>query len=131
MPKGNRPVLTTARLALRRFSGIHEGLGDPLIPFPGRLTRPSSPLPEHLVWVGFLQICHCCRVLTPHIMQLLHLQNEIQIINKGNASRNMRSNSAIYRVGRDFFTGLQKHVSVTTGVLLCSLMFSGRSSPHV
>ena len=36
--------------------------------------------------------------------------------------------------GRDFFTGLQKHVSVTTGVVLCSLMFSGtlcRSSPHV
>ena len=55
-------------------------------------------------------------------------------INKGNTSRNMRSHSAIYRVGRDFFTGLQKHVSVTTGVLLCSLMFSGtlcRSSPHV
>ena len=49
-------------------------------------------------------------------------------------SKNMRSHSAIYRVGRDFFTGLQKHVSVTTGVLLCSLMFSGtlcRSSPHV
>ena len=69
-------------------------------------------------------ICHCCRVLTSHIMQLLHLQNEIQTINKGSTSRNMRSHSAIYRVGRDFFTGLQKHVSVTTGVLLCSLMFS-------
>ena len=43
-------------------------------------------------------------------------------INKRNTSRNMRSHSAIYRVGRDFFTGLQKHVSVTTGVLLCNTM---------
>ena len=48
-------------------------------------------------------------------------------INKGNTSRNMRSHSAIYRVGRDFFTGLQKHVSVTTGVLLCSLFWNTMS----
>ena len=45
MPKGNRPVLTTARLALRRFSGIPRRFWRPLIPFPGRLSRPSSPLP--------------------------------------------------------------------------------------
>ena len=51
-------------------------------------------------------------------------KRDSNIINKGNTSRNIRSHSAIYRVGRDFFTGLQKHVSVTTGVLLCSLMFS-------
>ena len=92
---------------------FHEGLGDPLIPFPGRLSRPSSPC-RNTLYGSSTHIAHYA------ITALA--KRDSNTINKGNTSRNMRSHSAIYRVCRDFFTGLQKHVSVTIGVLLCNTM---------